>query len=191
MEKSQTIAELAKALVAFQTEMQTVVYDADNPFFRSKYATLAALVTESKNLLAKNNLAVSQLLEDEGAVTTILMHSSGEFLISKVKLTPVKNDPQGLGSAITYSRRYAYASILGLVSDKDDDGNNASGKETTPVQATITTMKERVILEGIKKCGTPDKFKAWRVDHNLVEDLEKATEAQLSYVWAVLKSSVK
>ena len=188
MEKSPTISELAKSLVKFQLEMQTVVYDADNPFFKSKYATLAALVSESKDLLAKNNLAVSQLLEDEGAVTTILMHISGEFLTSKVKLTPVKNDPQGLGSAITYSRRYAYAAILGLVSDKDDDGNIASGKESPHVETSLLpSMKERILAEGKKKFKNPDEFKAWRVDHKLAEDLGTATESQLTYIWAVLR----
>ena len=65
MEKSPEIAKLATALVAFQTEMETVVYDADNPFYKSRYATLAALVSSSKDLLVKNGLAVSQIMEDE------------------------------------------------------------------------------------------------------------------------------
>lgn len=187
MEKSPEISELAKALVGFQTQMETVVYDADNPFYKSKYATLAALVSASKDLLAKNGLAVSQLIEDEGSVSTILMHTSGQFFSCKVKLTPVKNDPQGLGSAITYSRRYAYAAILGLVSDKDDDGNSASGKEAQDHTALLPSMKERIIAEGKKKFKTPDEFTAWRVDHKLAEDLSKATEAQLTYIWAVLR----
>lgn len=191
MEKSPTIAELAKALVKFQSEVDPILFDADNPFYKSKYATQKALVEATREILCNNGLAVSQPIEDTCTVNTLLMHISGEFISSKLTLKPVKEDPQGQGSAITYARRYSYSGILGLVSDKDDDGNNASGKVEEAKVHTITTMKERVILEGIKKCGTPDKFKAYRVDHNLVEDLEKATEAQLSYVWAVLKSTVK
>jgi hypothetical protein len=191
MEKSPSIENLAKALVSFQTEMQTVVYDADNPFYKSKYATLAALVKDSKDLLAKNGLAVSQLCEGDCAVTTILMHISGEHMIARLELKPVQDTPQGRGACITYSRRYSYASILGLVSDKDDDGNEASGVKAEPKAVDhavlLPTMKERCIAEGRKKFKTPDEFQAWRVDHKLVESISNATEVELSYLWAVLR----
>ena len=126
MEKSPTITELAKALVQFQGEVKTIGYDAANPFFKSSYATLATLVENTKDILSKNGLVVSQLCEDEGSVTTMLIHTSGEYISSKLTLKPVKDDPQGRGSCLTYSRRYSYASILGLVSDKDDDANAAT-----------------------------------------------------------------
>jgi len=207
MTQSPSISALAKALVSFQREMNTVLYDADNPFYKSKYATLAALVSESRELLTKNGLAVSQMMDGECSVNTMLMHESGEFISGTLSLKAVKGykkhpmsgepileeypTPQAFGAAITYSRRYSYAAILGLVSDKDDDGNEASGLKAEPKVHTITTMKERVILEGIKKCGDLDKFTAWRVDHKLVEELDEASEAQLSYIWAVLKGSTK
>lgn len=123
MEKSEKIDELAKALSDFQGEMGSVGFDANNPFFKSKYATLAAIVASAKTFLSKHGLCVSQLATLDGGVTTILMHDSGQFIADTLKLTPVKNDPQGMGSAITYARRYAYASILGIVADEDDDGN--------------------------------------------------------------------
>lgn len=126
MEKSATISELSKALVDFQAEMETIGYDANNPFFKSKYATLAQLVRCSKDTLAKHKLSVSQLCEDDGAITTMLIHQSGEYLSSKLLLKPKDDTPQGRGSCITYARRYSYASILGLVSDNDDDGNVAT-----------------------------------------------------------------
>lgn len=145
MDKSETINELATALSAFQGEMKAVVFDAVNPFFKSKYATLSALVDNAAPLLSKHGLSVSQMCEDTGSVTTILMHKSGQFLIAKLTLLPTKNDPQGIGSAITYARRYAYASILGLVSEADDDGNVAS----TPAVAlakpnTVAAVKAAV-----------------------------------------------
>src|SRR5262245_48040918 len=126
MEHSNELAKLAKALVAFQEEIGTVAFDADNPFFKSKYASLLALREAAQPILAKHKLAVSQPPENEGSVTTILMHESGEYIYSTLTLKPSKDDPQGRGSAITYARRYAYAAILGLVSDQDDDGNAAS-----------------------------------------------------------------
>jgi len=119
------INELATALSAFQGEMKTVGFDALNPFFKSKYATLSALVSRAAPVLASHGLAVSQLLTGDGAVTTMLLHKSGQYLETTLRLEPVKKDPQGVGSAITYARRYAYAAILGLVSDEDDDGNSA------------------------------------------------------------------
>lgn len=126
MDMSESIAELAGALCKFQGEMKAVAFDATNPFFKSKYATLSALVDGASKLLAKHGLAISQLCTDDGAVMTILMHESGQYISSTMKLTPTKNDPQGVGSSITYNRRYSYASILGLVSEADDDGNSAS-----------------------------------------------------------------
>lgn len=207
MTQSPTISALAKALVSFQREMNTVVYDADNPFYKSKYATLAALVSESRELLTKNGLAISQMMDGECSVTTMLMHESGEFISGTLSLKAVKGykkhpmtgepileeypTPQAFGAAITYSRRYSYAAILGLVSDKDDDGNEASGLKAEPkavdLTALLPSMKERIIAEGKKKFKSPDEFQAWRVDHKLAENLSTATESQLTYIWAVLR----
>ncbi len=126
MNQSETIGKLATALGAFQKDMPTVSQDATNPFFHSSYATLAGLVGAAGPLLPAHGLSVTQITEGAGAVTTMLMHISGEYISGTLELNPVKNDPQGRGSAITYARRYSYASILGLVTDKDDDGNAGS-----------------------------------------------------------------
>ena len=180
MEKSLSIENLTKSLVSFQLKCRTIGYDAANPFFKSKYATLTALVSETKEMLAKEGLVVSQLCEDEGSVTTILMHVSGEYLSSKLTLRPVKDDPQGRGSCLTYSRRYSYASILGLVSDEDDDGNAATSLE--PKKANITQISTTIGAEGgvksmkiyceeLAKSLFKDKdgFSAWLID----QDIEK------------------
>lgn len=197
MEKSPTIGELAKALATFATKMKTVSFDSNNPFFKSKYASLTALVENARVELSSCGLAVSQLTEGEGSVTTILMHTSGEWISSNLKLTPAKNDPQGLGSAITYSRRYAYASILGLVADNDDDGNEATGlngngkhkkEEPLPIiSAPVLTLKDRVIGTAKTKFKNEDEFKAWRVDNNLIEDISKATESDFNQILVVMR----
>lgn len=146
MDKSATISELAKALNKFQSLMGAVIFDSTNPFFKSKYATLSAIVATAKPILANCGLSVSQLTEGEGGVTTILMHTSGEYLASTLTLKATKDDPQGHGSAITYARRYAYASILGIVSDEDDGGNTASQK----IEELINAWQ----IEDIKKALT-------------------------------------
>lgn len=143
MEKSESLSELAGALNKFQSEMGTVSFDSNNPFFKSKYASLSALVTAARPLLAKNGLSVSQLVSDTGSVTTMLLHSSGQYLSSTLTLKAVKEDPQGQGSAITYARRYAYAAILGIVSDEDDDGNAA----TSGVKELITEKQLSTLLD--------------------------------------------
>jgi hypothetical protein len=128
--------ELAAALVAAQAEFSAVPKTADNPFFKSKYADLATVVSHTQPILAKHGLAVSQFptqINGEPALITYLLHASGQVLSDTMKLCAAKNDPQGQGAAITYARRFAYMSVLGLVADVDDDGNHATrAKQAEP-----------------------------------------------------------
>lgn len=127
MLKSESLKEIATALVAFQSEVKNVKKDATNPYFKSKYATLDSIWDEVRPLLAKHGLAVVQL-PTEGGLETMIMHKSGEFVSSVMSLSPAKNDPQGQGSAITYARRYALGAALGVVTETDDDANSAMPK---------------------------------------------------------------
>lgn len=128
LQKSDSINELALALVQFQSEVETIKKGAKNPFFKSKYATLAQILEVIREPLAKNGLAFAQFPSGDNQLTTILMHTSGQFMLASVNMQPSKSDPQALGSAITYMRRYSLGAILGLSIDDDDDGNAASGK---------------------------------------------------------------
>ncbi len=128
MQKSPTIGSLAKALVAFQGKVGKVKKDAKNPFFKSKYASLSNILDVIQTPLAEAGLAISQLPDGDEMLTTILIHAeSGEFLESTYNIHAGKKDPQGIGSAITYARRYALGAVLGLNIDEDDDGNAATG----------------------------------------------------------------
>jgi hypothetical protein len=128
MEKSTSIVEIAKALVAFHKEMPAVDKDSDNPFFKSKYAALEDIIGAADPVLVKNKLTFAQFPSGDHGLTTILMHESGEWLQDTYTMVPAKNDPQGTGSAITYQKRYALAAVLGLrLGGEDDDGNEASG----------------------------------------------------------------
>lgn len=135
MNKSETISELSKALAKAQGEMQSAKKSSDNPFFKSKYADLHEVMDSIREPLSKYGLSISQLVqpdEERAIVETVLLHESGEWLSSTIILRPVKADPQGMGSAITYARRYSVSSIVGLASEKDDDANEASGKNEAP-----------------------------------------------------------
>jgi hypothetical protein len=137
------IDQLAAALVSAQAEFSAVPKTSDNPFFRSKYADIATVVSHAQPILAKHGLAVSQhptVVDGEPSLTTYLIHSSGQFISSTMKLCAAKMDPQGQGAAITYARRFAYQAVLGLVADEDDDGNAAS---SAPVAKTYkATVKK-------------------------------------------------
>jgi len=132
MTKSESIKEIAIALNKAQAEMSGAKKGAVNPFFKSKYANLEEVIRCAKEPLHNNGLSVSQFPtteDNQAGVTTILMHISGEWLESTLLLACSKQDPQGMGSAITYARRYAYQSVLGIPSE-DDDGNSASKAPT-------------------------------------------------------------
>lgn len=128
--QSEAINELASALVKAQAEFGAVPKGSVNPFFKSKYAALPDVVAHATPILTKHGLAVSQFIDggiDGGeGLTTYLLHESGQFIARTMRLHLVKDDPQAQGSAVTYARRYAYMSVLGLVADEDDDGNSAS-----------------------------------------------------------------
>lgn len=121
--------------MSFQGEVSAVTKDGNNPYFKSKYATLENIIDTIRLPLQKNGLSFSQFPTGENELVTILMHSSGEYLQSTVKMAPKDNTPQGQGSAITYMRRYALSAILGIATEEDDDGNGAS-KPSAPAQKT-------------------------------------------------------
>jgi len=124
---------LNKALAKAQSEFPLIKKTENNPFFKSKYAGLASILEVVLPILHKNGLYLSQSPINDGdrvGVCTDIIHAeSGESLESRFTLSLAKNDPQGAGSAITYARRYALVSMLGLNIDEDDDGNEASGNE--------------------------------------------------------------
>ena len=135
-EQSEQINELAAALAIAQGSITGALKDSANPFFKSKYADLASVWDACRDSLSKNGLAVVQVAStsETGAavITTTLCHKSGQWIRGSISLMPVKSDPQGMGSALTYARRYALASMVG-VAQVDDDANSASGKAGTVV----------------------------------------------------------
>jgi hypothetical protein len=131
MKKSDDIKDLAIALAKVQGALKPAIKDAINPHFRSQYADLGSIWDSCRTLLSDNGLSVAQLTggDSEGVIIeTMLLHSSGQWLSSELYLPLTKRDAQGVGSAMTYGRRYGLAAMVGIVADVDDDGNAASGK---------------------------------------------------------------
>lgn len=141
MHKSNSIQEIAKALITFQVKVDSIKKDAKNPFFKSSYASLANILDSIKEPLIECGLSILQFPTGDYGLTTILLHDSGEYLKSEYNMKPVKDDPQGRGSAITYARRYAIASILCLNIDEDDDGNTATYGGKNPQEAEENSKK--------------------------------------------------
>ena len=133
MNHSESLVSIAPAIVALQGEMKAVAKTADNPFFHSKYADLAGCMAALQSPCLKNGLAILQApstVAGSVIVTTTIMHKSGEWISTDASATPKDLTPQSVGSAITYLRRYGLA-LVGLVTDDDDDGNQAQGGNKT------------------------------------------------------------
>lgn len=129
--KSESITEIAKAMCQFQKDLRQPLKDAANPYFNSKYVPLENVTESITETASKYGLSFTQFptSSESGLVEvgTLIMHESGEWMeFEPLRLKPVKNDPQAIGSAVTYGRRYALSAIFGVTSDEDDDGNKAS-----------------------------------------------------------------
>ena len=139
MEKSESIKNIATALLNFHKIIGKIPKDSNNPFYKSSYAALPDILDKVDPALIESNLVLTQWPTGTNGLTTLLIHAdTGEFMQETYEMTPVKNDPQSTGSSITYQRRYAVGAVLSLNIDVDDDGNKASGTG----EATTTTEPE-------------------------------------------------
>ena len=129
---SDTIGKLAGALAKAQSQMTMVEGKSTNPFFNSKYASLAAVLEVAMPALNANEVALVQGNRWDSSnngfyITSMLMHSSGEWIKSEIRMPLAKKDAHGIGAATTYGRRYLLSSMVG-VAQADDDGNGAIQK---------------------------------------------------------------
>lgn len=128
MKTSESVKLIAMALIRAQFKIKHATKDSNNPHFRNDYASLESVIDASKEAYLDEGIAVLQGMSPDGStLTTRLQHGSGEFIETDLKLVLSKQDMQGLGSAITYGRRYALAAISNI-SQQDDDGNVASNR---------------------------------------------------------------
>lgn len=160
MNRSENIADLAAALAKAQGEMRPAPFDRVNPHFKSKYATLTSVMQTIQGPLSKNGLSIVQTLEHQGermALVTKVLHCSGQWLADGgVPLLLDKSNMMGLGSAISFAKRYGVSAMLGIVSDEDDDGSGACApeiKSVTHAPATAAQNKQADAAGGDLCCG--------------------------------------
>jgi len=132
--KSDQINELATALAKAQAKIRGAVKDSANPFFKSSYADLQSVWDAIREPLAANGLAVVQTTDTNEAgqlqLVTTLMHSSGQWIQGRFPILPLKQEPQAIGSATSYARRYALAALVGVY-QTDDDAEQAQARVAT------------------------------------------------------------
>jgi len=175
MIKSDSIKELATALAKAQAEMKNAPKVSVNPFYKSKYADLAGIWDVARGPLTKHGLSIVQTTrtgsDGKPIIETFLIHESGEWISGEMEMKPVRqtkgegfiaaDDPQAIGSAITYARRYGLAAIAGVATE-DDDGNAAAGKidgQAEGARPQVVSLDEKIV-ESLKKVTTMEELKA-------------------------------
>lgn len=155
MNRSEQINELAAALSKAQGAMENAAKAKVNPHFKSKYADLSSVWDAIREPLSKNGLSVLQLPEMDEAgnvrINTILMHASGQFIEASYALPPMQNTAQGLGSAITYMKRYALSGVG--VAPEDDDGNAATSSAAPEPVGNISDLQVSMLRALIERTG--------------------------------------
>lgn len=145
--RSKELNELYSAMAKAQSEMKIAGTDSENPYFKSRYADLATLVKATRPALTKFGLCVIQqvLPNEDGQMIlhTILGHSSGQYIETRMRILPIKNDIQSFGSYITYLRRYSYASITGCVASGDDDDGEAAMVASRDIMAKGVSLNSK------------------------------------------------
>lgn len=144
--KSEQIDKLATALAKAQAEIKGAVKDSANPFFKSNYADLQSVWDAIREPLSKNGLAVIQTTEaatpEHLELVTTLVHSSGQWIEGRFPIIALKRDPQAIGSATSYARRYSLAAIVGVYQTDDDaEAAQARAPNAKPVTAPITASQ--------------------------------------------------
>lgn len=191
MNKSEQINELALALSNAQKKFEHARKDATNKFFSASYATLKEVIDATRDILAENGLSISQFpvsLDGKAGCENLLIHSSGQFIESTLLLAVKDQSAQGMGSAITYARRYSWASICGISSELDDDAEcdrKAGTKDPTkksakddvklnPQQEAVADLRKR--MAGI---GDVKQVEKWMVQRAVEKNHVSAKESEL------------
>lgn len=184
--------KLLEALSKMQGALDNAKKESKNPYYNSKYADLATCLDALKKPMADNGLSVSQHCSFDGSnvsCVSILGHSSGQMMVSTLTVPVTKKDAQGVGMAITYARRYAMSSIVGLAQADDDgegavtheneeiehDGNYASEKQVSLIRSLLANSN--IVEESILK-------------RYQVANLESLSKTQASQTISIIKKQV-
>ena len=193
MKQSENITDLATALCLAQAQMGGAVKDSNNPFFKSTYADLTSIIKVIKKPLSDNGLSFVQLpITSEGGkgvgVITMLMHNSGQWLQGEYLLPMDKITPQGAGSCLSYSRRYALQALLGIPA-VDDDSEAAMFRgqpvaQEPPQKRVSKTLVQSVVALVISSQASEETSE-------LVEALAELDEIEKQVIWKQLTTKQK
>jgi hypothetical protein len=187
MKMSDTIAELATALAKAQGQIDDASKSADNPYYKSRYADLAAVRAVIREPLATNDLAIVQAprtVQGGAEVETMLVHKSGEYMSETLFMPSGKSDPHGYASAITYARRIGIMSLLALAA-YDDDGNTAVDSVKNAPEKKKPSADVMVAANKAAKEGTPALTAWWQslskedralIDNDTIKSLKAAAK---------------
>jgi len=151
---------ITAALIKFQGEVGTVAKNSDNPYFKSRYGDLNAYLEVIKKPLADCGLAIAQLPITNG-LKTILLHESGETIESEMTIPNLPADPQKVGAALTYMRRYMIAAML-MLNAEDDDANSVSQPpKKIQIQPTKLELKKQAIDLFQKVVEPTESLRVW------------------------------
>jgi len=159
MNKSEVINELALALSLAQGEMKPAPKNKINPFFNSAYADLESVIESIKGPFLKHGLSFVQVTGYEAeklTLTTVLMHKSGQWISGSYPVVTQKNDPQSLGSAVSYAKRYSLSAVLGVATGDDDDGEGAMDRKKA--QAPAKAPVRVAVTQGQASTATPGDY---------------------------------
>lgn len=178
IEQSTEIAALAEALSKAQGKITGALKESANPFFKSKYADLASVWDACREQLAANGLAIVQVNGNDAervTVTTMLVHSSGQWIRGVCSAKPAKDDAQATGSVITYLRRYGLAAITGVAQIDDDAEAGQGRKETDKNKVSIDVATQRKFATDVRTCiaasdidGLNQLWHEWGADEHVI-----------------------
>ena len=190
--QSDEIGEITAAMVKVQSEIGPAIKGKVNPFFKSSYATLGDVWESCRGVLHDNGIAVIQgarLVDGKSCMETKLVHTSGQWFSSLWEMMPAKADPQSMGSAITYMRRYSLSAMVGILSE-DDDGNAASKPKKVGVKGGvhsgdesgadgfggIMAIKEeiKVLIEQVKAARSTEEIMVLKAQYEFTPKDEKS-----------------
>lgn len=199
--KSMTDKKLAlfKSILNVQQMAPIIDKSQDNPFFKSKYADLPAVWKSIKKLMLDNGLLVNHVMGYEDGndfiLTKIVHVESGEYEESRSKIYLTKATAQEYGSYVTYMRRYALSAMLGLVTDEDDDGNNASNKkpEAKPEGKPSPLVEQcRKIKSEIESCESEELLNQYMEEQkSILEDIKSKNENNYKSLMATYDAQLK
>jgi hypothetical protein len=198
MFQSENINELAAALSKAQGEISPAIKDNVNPHFKSKYADLNSVWNACRQPLSKHGLAIIQTMghDDKGhlQLITTLVHSSGQWIKSHLPIVTQKNDAQGIGSALTYMRRYSLSAIVGIAPDEDDDGESAMNrpinKKSSPTKVISNEQAEELNII-LSECDPDYQASVWKTLNKPPIGIDKLEQLPASLFDRIKSAAIK